>query len=144
MEHIGRTAWKKLLSNGANEFPQLVLLAGSLTKLPQKPSSLLDAACMPAPVTKRKMRKIHPNRSASVHAVRFRVQSAVEKIKERTGTMKRAERAKLTRVGRWLTRLVPVHVVASFTLRTRSVSQVDSSYRRLVPRSLQAQTSVLR
>jgi hypothetical protein len=125
-------------------FLQLVLLVGSLTKLLQKPSSLLDVAFTLAPVTRKKMRRIHPNQSASVRAAPFRVRSAVERIKGRTGTMKKVETARLTIVGRWPTRLVPVHAVPSFTLHTRSVSPADSSYHHLVPHSPRLQNSMLR
>jgi len=51
-------------------FLQLALLAVSLTKPLRKPSSLSDAVSILAPATRRKMRTIHLNQSASARVVR--------------------------------------------------------------------------
>jgi len=116
-------------------FPQLALLVVFLTKPRRKLSSLSDAAFILAPATKRKMRKIHLGQNASGPAVRSPARSVAERTRERTGTMKRVERVKLNRIGRWPMPLVLVRVVASFILHTRSPFPVGSNYRRLVPRS---------
>jgi hypothetical protein len=97
---------------------------------------------MLAQVTKKRMMRIHLSQSASGPAVRSLARSAAERTRERTGMMKRAERVKLSRTGRWLTRLVLVRVVPSFILLTRSLFPAGLNYRRLVPRSDQVQTWV--
>jgi hypothetical protein len=96
---------------------------------------------MLAPVTKKKKMRIHLNQSASGPAVRSLARGAAEKTRERMGTMKRVERAKLNRIGRWLTRLVLVRVAPSSPL-TRSLFPAGLNYRHLVPRSDQVQTWV--
>jgi cytochrome c biogenesis protein ResB len=96
---------------------------------------------MLAPVTKKRMRRIHLGQSASGPAVRSLARSAAERTRERTVMMMSAERAKLNRIGRWLTHLVLVLVVPSFIL-TRSLFPAGLNYRRLVPRSDQVQTWV--